>query len=151
MQVGWLDDQTSANSGTGRGGNGSTNVVPDHCQVLGEARSLDRERVEAVMADMVDRVYDAANIPEFQCDVDISVERLFDGYRTRRTAKHIAVGERALRACGYEPVPIATGGGSDANAFEAGGGSRGHPAQSPVRKPPPPPPGRLSALRGAHA
>jgi tripeptide aminopeptidase len=121
MQLGRLDDQTTANIGTVRGGNGSTNVVPDHCQVLGEARSLDRDRVEAVMADMVDRVYDAANIPEFQCDVDISVERLFDGYRTRRTAKHIAVAERALRACGYEPVPIATGGGSDANALEAGG------------------------------
>jgi tripeptide aminopeptidase len=29
--------------------------------------------------------------------------------------------EAALRACGYEPKRIATGGGSDANAFEAMG------------------------------
>ena len=29
--------------------------------------------------------------------------------------------EDALRACGYEPRRIATGGGSDANAFEAAG------------------------------
>ena len=27
----------------------------------------------------------------------------------------------ALRACGYEPTRIVTGGGSDANAFEAAG------------------------------
>jgi tripeptide aminopeptidase len=121
MQLGRLDAQTTANIGTVRGGNGSTNVVPDHCQVLGEARSLDRDRVESVMAEMVDRVYDAANVPECQCDVDISVERLFDGYRTRRAAPHIAVAERALQTCGYEPQPIATGGGSDANAFEAAG------------------------------
>ncbi len=29
--------------------------------------------------------------------------------------------EAALRACGYAPRRILTGGGSDANAFEAGG------------------------------
>ena len=31
------------------------------------------------------------------------------------------VAERALASCGIEPVPVATGGGSDANAFIAGG------------------------------
>ena len=33
----------------------------------------------------------------------------------------MTVAEQALRACGYEPRHIITGGASDANAFEAGG------------------------------
>jgi tripeptide aminopeptidase len=33
----------------------------------------------------------------------------------------VEVAERALRACGYEPRHIVTGGGSDANAFEVAG------------------------------
>jgi tripeptide aminopeptidase len=33
----------------------------------------------------------------------------------------VALAERALAACGYEPKHIVTGGGSDANAFEASG------------------------------
>jgi tripeptide aminopeptidase len=121
MPLGRLDEETTANIGTVSGGTGATNVVPDRCVVLGEARSLDRARLEAVVAEMVDRFHDAANEPECQCDLDITVERLFDGYRTRRTAAPIVVAEEALRACGYEPRPIATGGGSDANAFEAAG------------------------------
>jgi tripeptide aminopeptidase len=121
MPLGRLDDHTTANIGTIRGGSGATNVVPDRCEVLGEARSLDPQRVESVIADMVDRLQDGANVPECQCDVDIAVERLFDGYRTRRGAPHIEVADRALRTCGYEPRLISTGGGSDANALEAAG------------------------------
>jgi tripeptide aminopeptidase len=121
MRLGRLDEETTANVGTFEGGDGSTNVVAEHCRVLAEARSLDRDKVEATVAEMVDRVYDAANLPECQCDVDITIERLFDGYRTRPSEPHIVAAERALRACGYEPRLISTGGGSDANALVAGG------------------------------
>jgi tripeptide aminopeptidase len=133
MPLGRLDDHTTANIGTIRGGSGATNVVPDRCEVLGEARSLDPQRVETVIADMVDRLQDGANVPECQCDVDIAVERLFDGYRTRRGAPHIAVAERALRTCGYEPTLISTGGGSDANALEAAGFPCGNLANGTLR------------------
>ena len=119
MRLGRLDEETTANVGTISGGSGSTNVVPERCRVEAEARSLDRDRVEKVVAEMVDALQDAANAGE--CDLDTIVERLFEGYRTRSTAPAVQVAERALRACGYEPRPIRTGGGSDANAFEAAG------------------------------
>jgi tripeptide aminopeptidase len=70
---------------------------------------------------MIDRCQDAANDPAVECDVDVSVERLFEGYRQRPSAPQVVAAEAALRACGYEPTRIATGGGSDANAFEAAG------------------------------
>jgi tripeptide aminopeptidase len=119
MRLGRLDDQTTANVGSIAGGSGGTNVVPEHCRLLAEARSLDDARVGEVIAEMVDHVHDAANATE--CDVDVGVERLFQGYRTRGTAPVVVAAEAALRDCGYEPRRIATGGGSDANALQAAG------------------------------
>ena len=41
MPHGRLDEQTTANVGSIRGGVGSTNVVPERCTLMAEARSLD--------------------------------------------------------------------------------------------------------------
>jgi tripeptide aminopeptidase len=68
---------------------------------------------------MIDRFQDAADAAE--CDLDITVERMFTAYRTKPNAPQVELAQRALRACGYEPRLIVTGGGSDANAFEAVG------------------------------
>ena len=74
-----------------------------------------------MVAQIVDAVHDAANEPVCSCDVDVGVERLFAGYRHRPDAPAVAAAEQALRRCGYAPSRIATGGGTDANAFEAQG------------------------------
>ncbi|MBA2516606.1 MAG: M20/M25/M40 family metallo-hydrolase [Solirubrobacterales bacterium] len=119
MPLGRLDAETTANVGSIAGGVGSTNVVPERCRLLAEARSLDPERVETVMAQLVDAVHDGASFAE--CDVDVVVERLFEGYKAKPSSPPVAVAEAALRACGYEPTRIATGGGSDANVLMAAG------------------------------
>jgi len=118
MTLGRLDPETTANVGTITGGS-SANVVPDRCRVVAEARSLDPERAESVATEIVDHLQDGADSAE--CDLDIEVERMFDGYRTRASEPHVALAESALRACGYEPTHIRTGGGSDANALQAAG------------------------------
>ena len=115
MPHGRIDEQTTANVGSIAGGSGSTNVVPERCRLLAEARSLDPERVEEVVARMIDAVHDGAGAVE--CDVDVVCEKLFDGYRTKGTAPAVVAAEAALRACGYDPSRIVTGGGSDANAL----------------------------------
>ena len=51
----------------------------------------------------------------------ITTERHFRGFRLRPGDPGIGAAERALRACGYEPRLIPTGGASDANAFIAKG------------------------------
>jgi tripeptide aminopeptidase len=121
LRLGRLDAETTANVGTIEGGSGGTNVVPEHARFLAEARSLDDAKADAVVAEMVDRIYDAANDPACDVDVDIGVEKLFQGYRHAPDATQILAAEHALRACGYAPTRIVTGGGSDANAFEAAG------------------------------
>ena len=118
MRLGRLDAETTANVGTISGGT-AANVVPERCMLEAEVRSVQDGRVEAVVTELVDHLHDAANVVE--CDLDVAVERQFGGYRTKRTAPQVQVAEAALRSCGYEPRPIVTGGGSDANAFEAAG------------------------------
>jgi len=119
MRLGRLDDETTANVGSIHGGAAGTNIVPERCRLLGEARSLDDAKVEAVVQEMIDHCYDAANTPACQCDADVTLERLFQGYRHAPNAPGVVAAEEALRACGYAPTRVATGGGSDANAFEA--------------------------------
>jgi tripeptide aminopeptidase len=119
MPLGRIDPQTTANVGSLKGGVGSTNVVPERCRLLAEARSLDPARVEQVVAGIVDALHDGAAHAE--CDVDVISEKLFTGFRVRPGASELAAAEAALRACGYEPTRIQTGGGSDANALQAAG------------------------------
>ena len=119
MPHGRLDAVTTANVGSIQGGVGSTNVVPERCSLLAEARSLDPEKAETTVSRMIDAINDAASAAE--CDVDITSKRLFAGYRQKPSSPAIVAAEAALRACGYEPRRIATGGGSDANALELDG------------------------------
>jgi tripeptide aminopeptidase len=120
MTLGRLDDDTTANVGTIAGGTGR-NVVPERCRLDAEARAMSEERVEAVIAEMVDHLHDAANDPACSCDLDVVVAREFTGYRQRPDSPAVVAAEAALRACGYTPKHVASGGGSDANALEVRG------------------------------
>jgi len=121
MPHGRIDAQTTANVARIEGGVGGTNVVPERCTVIGEVRSLDDARVDEVVSDVVAALQEAANDPACECDVDVIVERLFDGYSLSPGEPAVAAAEVALRASGYEPSRIVTGGGSDANAFISAG------------------------------
>ncbi len=118
MRLGRLDAETTANVGMIDGGS-AINVIPERCRIEAEVRSLDPDRAAAVTTETVDHLQDAANAGE--CDLDLSVEQMFSGYRTKPRAPQLSVAERALRACGYEPRQIVSGGASDANSFEAAG------------------------------
>ena len=121
MELGRISDETTANVAQIRGGVPGTNVVPERCTLVGEARSLSEAAVDDAMSEIIDRCYDAANDPGCACDLDVTVERLFEGYRHRTGAPPVLAAEAALRACGYTSSRILTGGGSDANVFEARG------------------------------
>ncbi|HTZ85761.1 MAG TPA: M20/M25/M40 family metallo-hydrolase [Solirubrobacteraceae bacterium] len=114
MPLGRIDEQTTVNVGTIEGGS-AINVVPERCNVLAEVRGMQDERAEDVVAEVVQRMQEAANQPECECDVDVSVQRTFSGFHLTGTRPAVRAAEQALRACGYEPVRIASGGASDAN------------------------------------
>ena len=114
MDLGRLDEQTTANVGMIHGGS-AINVVPEHCEVVAEVRSIDDGRAAAVTTELIDHLQDAADAGE--CDLDLSVERMFQGYRHAAGAAQVAIAERALSACGYTPERIVSGGASDVNSF----------------------------------
>jgi tripeptide aminopeptidase len=118
MELGRLDDETTANIGVIGGGTAS-NVVARHCRVEAEARSLDDERASTTIGAMVDACTWAAS--EHECDVDVEVTEMFRGYRLPSRAPSVEIARAALERCGIEPSEVATGGGSDANAFNAAG------------------------------
>ena len=49
------------------------------------------------------------------------LRRYFRGYRIKPASEPLAIARRALERCGIEPLEVATGGGSDANALRAHG------------------------------
>jgi peptidase T-like protein len=53
MELGRLDEETTANVGIIEGGSAS-NIVAGQCRILGEARSIDPERAAATVGSMVD-------------------------------------------------------------------------------------------------
>ncbi len=120
MRLGRIDAESTANIGIISGGS-ATNVVPARCSVAGEARSLDGARAEQLAREIVECLTDAANDPECDCDLDVTIEREFEGYRVRPSSPELTLAFAALRDCGYEPQPTVSGGGSDANALRSRG------------------------------
>jgi tripeptide aminopeptidase len=117
-RFGRLDPETTANVGRIEGGSAS-NVVAERCYLQCEARSIDHERAGAVATSIVDAMTAAAS--DHECDLEINLQELFRGYKVQRAAAPVEVATRALEGVGIEPRPISTGGGSDANVFQARG------------------------------
>ncbi len=120
LRHGMLEDEGTVNVGTISGGS-AINVVAERCSFVMEIRGLDDNRGEALVAEAIDRIHEAANQPDCDCDVDVAVARTFSGYRLAPSSPPLRAAEAALRACAREPVRIASGGGSDANTLIAKG------------------------------
>lgn len=117
MELGRLDERTTANVGVIAGGT-SGNVIPGHCRVTAEARSLDADRAAEVAGALTEAC--AWGASEHGCDVDVRVEELFRGYDTQ-SSRSLELAEAGLRRAGFEPRRTFTGGGSDANALISAG------------------------------
>jgi tripeptide aminopeptidase len=116
MPLGAVDEQASVGIDTIAGSAGP-GVFGERCTLVAEVSALADARAEALVGELVERVYEAANLPECECDVDLTVERSFAGYRLPATRPAAQAAETALRACGFEPERIASSAGSDANAL----------------------------------
>ncbi|HZO05494.1 MAG TPA: M20/M25/M40 family metallo-hydrolase [Solirubrobacterales bacterium] len=118
MELGRLDEGTTANVGLISGGT-SGNVVPGHCWIHAETRSLDPERAAEIAGKMSDAC--AWGASEHGCDVDVRLEELFRGYELPKDSPALGFAEAGLRGAGLEPARVAIGGGSDVNAFRRAG------------------------------
>jgi tripeptide aminopeptidase len=118
MRLGRIDEETSANVGTIRGGI-ARNIVPDTCVLNAEARSHDEAKLADLVREMLDACSFAASLTG--CDVEAEVERGFHGYRFAKSDEPVRLADAALRRAGCEPTYALSGGGADANEFNTRG------------------------------
>jgi tripeptide aminopeptidase len=118
LRLGRIDDETTANVGTLRGGT-ARNIVPDRCVVEAEARSRNDETLTALVREMLDSFAFAASVGE--CELETSLEEKYRSYRFRPDDEPVRLAFDALARTGFEARGIAAGGGADANVFNQRG------------------------------
>jgi tripeptide aminopeptidase len=118
FRLGRIDDETSANVGVISGGT-ARNVVPEWCSFQAEVRSHDERKATDLVREMLETTAFAASLAE--CEVESEVRPSFPGYRFRESDAPVRLAAEALSACGFEPTYALSGGGADANVFNARG------------------------------
>jgi tripeptide aminopeptidase len=118
LRLGRLDEETTANVGIVAGGS-ARNIVPEWCELEAEARSHDARKLADLVQEMLDSFSFAASVTE--CTLETEVSETYQGYRFRDGDPIVQLARTALARCGHEFVPTLTGGGADANVFNAKG------------------------------
>jgi tripeptide aminopeptidase len=118
LRLGRIDAETTANVGLVSGGT-ARNIVPEWCSFELEIRCHDERRLGDLVQEALDTIAFAAGVGE--CEVDTQIEESYRAYRFRRDDLPVRLAARALQRCGVEPRYVLTGGGADANVFNAAG------------------------------
>jgi tripeptide aminopeptidase len=113
-----IDEDTTANIGTIKGGV-ATNIVMPELEILAEARSLDNSKLDAQTQHMVDTFKQAAN--DFGAEIEIKTKRMYEAFSVDENDEIVNMLKKIFSKMNIEPTVISTGGGSDTNVFNANG------------------------------
>jgi tripeptide aminopeptidase len=114
MEWGRLDAETTANVGVIEGGQ-AMNVVPERVKLVGEFRSFDPARVQALRERWQAICEQVARESDGSAEVQFS--QTFEAVRLPEDAPIVRAAIAGLKTVGIEARLERTGGGSDANAF----------------------------------
>jgi tripeptide aminopeptidase len=118
FRLGRVDEETSANVGVISGGT-ARNVVPEWCAFTAEVRSHDERKAVGLAREMLESAAFAASLVD--CEVESEVRPSFPGYRFQESDPAVRLAATALERAGYTPSYALSGGGADANVFNARG------------------------------
>ena len=118
MQLLRIDPETTANIGS-ISAVGPTNIVPDRCELAGEARSLDPAKLRVQIGSLTEAMQSAA--AEYGGTVEMAVVPSYPAYKLPEDAEPVQQAVRAARRIGVPVRFKPTGGGSDANIFNSRG------------------------------
>jgi tripeptide aminopeptidase len=118
LRLGRLDDETTANVGSIRGGS-ARNIVPERCFFEAEARCHDERKLAELVEEMLETITFAGQLAE--CDVETQVDPSARGYRFKRDDEPVRLAAAALDLIGLQPSYGLSGGGADANVFNERG------------------------------
>jgi tripeptide aminopeptidase len=133
MKLGRIDDITTANIGVIHGGR-ATNIIPNNVRVVGEARSHSEEALREQVDHMRKCFHDAVSKNEVTIHDDLSIEgityiakldeyieRSYDRMDVDVKCLPVILVENAVKNLGYTIEHHTSGGGCDANYFNAMG------------------------------
>jgi len=118
MQLGRIDDESTANVGKISGGT-APNIVPEWCTLVADARSHDEHKLADIVRSIQDAVTFAAGVTE--CEVETQARRSYSAYRFKRDDRVLRLAGEALGRCGFEARYALSGGAADANVFNERG------------------------------
>jgi tripeptide aminopeptidase len=118
MKFGRIDKETTSNIGVIKGGK-ATNIVPDEVEVKGEARSHNLRKLKRQVGHMEKTL--VRTCTKFKARLKLQVRRVYRSFEVKKSAKVLHLAVAALKRAGIKPAIKQTGGGSDANIFNAAG------------------------------
>jgi len=127
MKRGRIDQETTANVGTIRGGK-ATNIIPERVEITGEARSLNEASLQRQVEEMGKALREAA--AEFSGRVEIKLKRIYPGFHihvdsplvrlVREAAANLNLPFNVVSSCGASDANILNGLGIPTVAFSVG-------------------------------
>ena len=117
-RYGRIDEETTCNIGV-IGGGVATNVVPDLVVIEGDVRSRNNEKLEAVREELVSIICNA--VEKFGGKFTAEVEHKYSSFLIDTNSTVVKLAERACELYNLPLDITQTGGGSDANFFNAYG------------------------------
>jgi tripeptide aminopeptidase len=118
LRLGRIDEETTANVGRIEGGS-ARNVIPERCELAVETRSRDQRKLADLVEEMVETFAFAASTAE--CEVETAISESYPGYRYKTDEPVFRLAWEAMERSGLSPRAVDSGGGADANVFNARG------------------------------
>lgn len=112
-------ENSTANIAAVHAGGPALNIVCDYAEVNGEMRSTDAGEFEALLKKYTDAV--PVIEKEYGVKIEYSSDVLYKAFSLKEDGRPAALTAEALRKCGVEPRFEKSGGGMDANHFNANG------------------------------
>jgi tripeptide aminopeptidase len=116
MKLGRIDHETTSNIGVIKGGK-ATNIVPDEVELKGEARSHNFRKLKRQIEHMERTLVRTCS--RNRARIKLRVELVYRSFEVKKSERVLKLAARAVKAVGIEPTLERTGGGSDANIFNA--------------------------------
>lgn len=126
MKLGRIDEETTANIGTIRGGS-ATNIVPGVTIIEGEARSRNADKLKTQTDHMVDCIrktlvqMNSLSASPLKADLEVEISNDYPLMKLDRKCRPIALAEKSAANLGEKVNLRVGGGGSDANIFNSRG------------------------------
>ena len=114
MNLGRIDEETTANIGRFEGGK-ATNIVCDEVYILSEARSINKEKLDAQVKHMKETFEAVAKSLGGRAEVDVKL--MYPGFSVTQSDRVVQVAMQAVKKVGRVPQLGISGGGSDANVI----------------------------------